>query len=409
MGTNNNWLFWIFAFLIASSVVGAVTIGLLAILGVSYEWTGLISPLMTLGVLYMFYRQYPVQAWVLVGCVVFILIGVLAIVSTFTNQEPDAPKNIPEALLTSKNSIDLLGLYDYEYYDYYDYDFETDQDAFLIEPLYNAARTPITIQFPSLETLDGQWAFQSGSVRARGALNGTFQAEQANNWLHADEATFEQVNGASMTEADPYIVVDLPLSERHAGKPIELEAAVTIVYPDSDNQRQTQTLSRTIELYIPTDDFYTYQERHQTWESTQRLRENPLMLGGLVVLMAGAAVGAAVLWRQGAFYASSGGLMVEVRRSSGLQRMGMEAHALKTLSDEARAITETGVFVGVVNAQSPAGRAEIRSGDVLTHFAGKPIHSPRELNRAASRIKRGEVVQVSLIRDRQPLEVFVKF
>lgn len=407
MTANNNWVFWIFAFIIISSIVGGISFALIALLGLPSEWGGVLSPLLTIAALYMVYRRYPLQTWALVGCVAFVLIGAVGVISAFTSEEPEAPSDIPTSLLESPESLNFWGLFEFD--NYYDYVFETNKNAFVIEPTYSSNRTQVTVQFASTESLDGQWGFQVGSLRTRGALNGIFQADRIDNWLYADEVIFEDRENSALSEAHPYLVVNLPLGEQHRGKSIQVEAQLTLVYPDANNQRQEQTLTRQFDLYLPNADFHAYREQHRNWERTQKLRENPILLGGLALAMVGAAVGAGVLWRQGALHAPTGSLIVEVRRSSGLQRMGMEAHTLKTLSDEARAITETGVFVGVVNAQSPAGRADIRSGDVLTHFAGKPIKSPRELNRAASRIKRGEVVQVSLIRGVQAIEVFVKF
>jgi S1-C subfamily serine protease len=70
---------------------------------------------------------------------------------------------------------------------------------------------------------------------------------------------------------------------------------------------------------------------------------------------------------------------------------------------------EQGVFIGRVNAQSPAGRGGLRTGDIVTTLDGVPMASPRDLSRATSRIKKGEVAQVSLVRDGAPMDLFITF
>jgi membrane-associated protease RseP (regulator of RpoE activity) len=59
---------------------------------------------------------------------------------------------------------------------------------------------------------------------------------------------------------------------------------------------------------------------------------------------------------------------------------------------------EAGVMVGRVEAGSPAERAGIRVGDVLTHLDGKQIASTFDLMRSMGERKEGDVVGLELVR-----------
>jgi membrane-associated protease RseP (regulator of RpoE activity) len=59
-----------------------------------------------------------------------------------------------------------------------------------------------------------------------------------------------------------------------------------------------------------------------------------------------------------------------------------------------------GVLVGAVEPESPAAKAGIQVGDILTAFDGEEVGSTRDLSRSVRRRKDGETVKVDLLRDR---------
>jgi S1-C subfamily serine protease len=59
---------------------------------------------------------------------------------------------------------------------------------------------------------------------------------------------------------------------------------------------------------------------------------------------------------------------------------------------------ETGVFVVSVEADSPAGRAGIREGDLIVGFGGKPIAGIDDLHRLLTEEQAGVVAELTLIR-----------
>jgi serine protease Do len=70
---------------------------------------------------------------------------------------------------------------------------------------------------------------------------------------------------------------------------------------------------------------------------------------------------------------------------------------------------DTGVFVsGVPDANSPAGKAGIKSRDVITSFNGKPVKMPRELTDMVASTPVGSSARVEFIREGKPQSVTVE-
>jgi membrane-associated protease RseP (regulator of RpoE activity) len=61
---------------------------------------------------------------------------------------------------------------------------------------------------------------------------------------------------------------------------------------------------------------------------------------------------------------------------------------------------EAGVFVGKVEQDSPAARAGLQVGDIVTSADGETIGSRRDLVRAVRRKKEGDTVKLDVVRDR---------
>lgn len=68
---------------------------------------------------------------------------------------------------------------------------------------------------------------------------------------------------------------------------------------------------------------------------------------------------------------------------------------------------EAGVVVSGVEADTPAGRAGIQVGDVITSVDGKRARWTGDVSRAVRQKKAGETVEVEVVRDRAPRKVTV--
>ena len=67
-----------------------------------------------------------------------------------------------------------------------------------------------------------------------------------------------------------------------------------------------------------------------------------------------------------------------------------------------------GVRFSDVRPGSPAAKAGLKAGDILVQFGDKPIHNLYDFTDALRRSKVGEVVEVKVLRDGQPMTVSVK-
>jgi C-terminal processing protease CtpA/Prc len=68
---------------------------------------------------------------------------------------------------------------------------------------------------------------------------------------------------------------------------------------------------------------------------------------------------------------------------------------------------EAGVVVSGVEADTPAGRAGIQVGDVITSVDGSRVRWAGDMSRAVREKKAGETVEVEVVRDRAPRKVTV--
>jgi hypothetical protein len=69
---------------------------------------------------------------------------------------------------------------------------------------------------------------------------------------------------------------------------------------------------------------------------------------------------------------------------------------------------ETGVRFSDVKPNSPAAKAGLKAGDILVQFGDKPIKNLYDFTDALRRSKVGDVVEVKVLRDGQPLTASVK-
>ncbi len=89
----------------------------------------------------------------------------------------------------------------------------------------------------------------------------------------------------------------------------------------------------------------------------------------------------------------------------GVQVRELDAATARSLGLEAGA----GVLVeDVPDPDMPAGKAGLRSGDVITSFDGKDVKFPRELTNAVASLPVGKSVKVDFLRDGKPQSVLVE-
>lgn len=69
---------------------------------------------------------------------------------------------------------------------------------------------------------------------------------------------------------------------------------------------------------------------------------------------------------------------------------------------------DAGILVAGVETESPAAKAGIQVGDIVTRADGERIESGRDLTRAVRRMKSGETLKVEVSRDRAVKQLTVK-
>jgi len=66
---------------------------------------------------------------------------------------------------------------------------------------------------------------------------------------------------------------------------------------------------------------------------------------------------------------------------------------------------KSGVLVASVSADSPAAKAGLKAGDVITVVNGKSVASPRELVQALPTVEGSHEVDLTFVRDKQSRSV----
>lgn len=94
---------------------------------------------------------------------------------------------------------------------------------------------------------------------------------------------------------------------------------------------------------------------------------------------------------------------------SGRGRLGVNATDMtEELRDYFGAPKNAGVLVQRVEPGTPAAKAGLRVGDVITRVGGEPVESPSDVSRALADKKNGELVPVSVVRGRRTLQLQAK-
>ena len=66
---------------------------------------------------------------------------------------------------------------------------------------------------------------------------------------------------------------------------------------------------------------------------------------------------------------------------------------------------KTGVLVSGVDAETPAAKAGIKAGDVITAVNGQQVSEPGDLRREVSKVEDGKTVDLAVTRDKKALSL----
>ncbi len=87
--------------------------------------------------------------------------------------------------------------------------------------------------------------------------------------------------------------------------------------------------------------------------------------------------------------------------------LGIESESLSEQFAQSVGVKQ-GILVWTVADGSPAQRAGVRAGDVLTGFCGRSIHSPRELGMALQQVQNPQKpMSINLVRDHKAMSLTV--
>lgn len=87
--------------------------------------------------------------------------------------------------------------------------------------------------------------------------------------------------------------------------------------------------------------------------------------------------------------------------------LGIETESLSEQMAQSLGVKE-GILIWTVASGSPAQRAGLRAGDVLTEFCGRAIHSPRDLGLTLQQLEEGQdSMSVNAVREHKPISLRV--
>ncbi|MBI3050653.1 MAG: PDZ domain-containing protein [Acidobacteria bacterium] len=146
-----------------------------------------------------------------------------------------------------------------------------------------------------------------------------------------------------------------------------------------------------------------------TWVDPGGPSADTLAVGDVIETADGEAVTTPLHWTARAARATAGSsVTVTVRRDGEVREVGLIAAPLRPaaaadmLGLTLRNVPGTGSMIVEVEAGSPAERAGLRSGDVITLAGGLRTPSPAAVRRAWDRAPAGTAVLVAYLRDRAP-------
>jgi hypothetical protein len=411
----SNWVWFLILFMFGSSFFSAISFALISLFSLPSGWVWPLTLVMLGLTALLIYHQYSYKAYLLGACLIFSLISLAALVNSLLTPKPDIPSNFrPYIEESATTGFSVMGLELVDIPPGSDYDFDANQKRGLyatgpffydygysdygLEPLRQAYR----FRFSPIQSPGGQWAFESGTARLTGGLSGRYTAEPDSN--HPSLAEFDFEEGQAPAPAFPFVVFQFPMGNSVPDEEIQVTVELTYRVP---NQEAPQTLRRELTILHAGERFFFYDEQYRSWLGVKRVLELPFLLGLILANLASLG-GAYYFYQNGALErVGFGNLILVVRKPGGLKSLGVEAHNLAKV--QVQGAQNEGVMLGLVMAQSPAGRGGLRAGDVVLNFDGKNIKTPRDLSRAAGRMKKGQTATMNVLREGEPLELNIRF
>jgi len=405
--------FYFFIFMFLFSFVQGFTTITFSYLGLPIALSFIAAVFLLGGVAFLFFRGYPLQTYALGMCVFVGVLAAFALLRGFTVSEPDVAEGIPAGALESyyddAETLDGTGFFAF------DMRATLDEDPTVTQPLglFPGRTVPAAIELARLQTPGGQWNLVDASVRVSGDLNGQLDVGVPEGGLANPDALNFRTDVA-LREVVPFVLIEFPrttTSVADRAQTFNVLVEAELIYPTITGAISTETITRDVTLVSPPADIYSYEAAYSGYLRSQDVINEFPGWYGLLAVMGFAAVGGVFMVRDGALKKPVGGpgLQIEVRELTGLQKLGLEAHTLDALKDDEIEGVEEGVLVGLVNAQSPAGRADIRSGDVILRFDGTAVKTPKGLQRLTAKKQRGDMSEVVLVRYGGEMTLMVKF
>lgn len=396
--------------LIVGGVVIQATGWIMSVLGIPFLYSGGVILAMGITFAYLYFRGYETTSWLLVFCVAGALIGAIGLVRTFVfPDDADAP----------------FGLYDDYWESFEEFDrVPIDQDVGLVFPGFDQDYDAmVRIDYPEIDAMEGQWRFIAGEADVTGVVNGIFEVDPTLNEVTA----YRPNEQARIRQVEPFMWLELPLYDEHIGEEVDISATVEIEYWIDHETLTRDTFSRDVTVRVADsldyfDDF-----------GDQYLLPLLCLFGSLISPVSDGGLEAQIgqipyaivmalieiVSLGGAFYLITVAKVLSLpgSRTSSVQfvraqpkggGLGVEVYSVDRVALGPDSPT-AGAFVGMVLAQSPAGRAGIRSQDVITRIDAEEIKTPNQVIRIAKRAARGDMLSFTLWRDGEVLTLWVKF
>ena len=90
-------------------------------------------------------------------------------------------------------------------------------------------------------------------------------------------------------------------------------------------------------------------------------------------------------------------------------KLGAAVADAADMAAKGRTTATQGAYIGRVSEDGAAARAGLQVGDVIVAIAGQPIHSAVSIERVVARVRAGQSVTVSYLRDGTPHETTIQF
>ncbi|MFN8376533.1 MAG: hypothetical protein U0694_27140 [Anaerolineae bacterium] len=174
-----------------------------------------------------------------------VLNGVMAV-------RPEIPESTPDEVLSLPAAYDTIGLGPERFVVFY----RDDGD------------TRLNIQFETVSTLEGHWAYEDAWVDAEQALRGTYDADPVERPQDWSDTIYTSDNNPSESVTPSFTVV-LPLEAKHLYDEVDLSARMILTYPEETGNDEYQVRERRVRreftLFVASPADRAIREQYDTW------------------------------------------------------------------------------------------------------------------------------------------------